>query len=164
MTRISRVAVIVLVLSSCVGCDQITKSIVRAHLPEGKSILLLDGTVRLQHAENPGAFLSLGQSLAEPMRRVLFTVGGAFLVGIALLWTLSVQSTGVLQTIGAALISGGGLGNLIDRIVQGHVTDFLNVGVGGLRTGIFNCADVALMLGIVLVALVPKKATPAARR
>jgi signal peptidase II len=56
-----------------------------------------------------------------------------------------------LQTVAIALICGGGIGNLIDRVrFDGLVTDFLNVGAGPLRTGIFNVADMALMLGLLL--------------
>jgi signal peptidase II len=54
-----------------------------------------------------------------------------------------------LQTIAAALVCGGGLGNLIDRFSQhGYVTDFLNLGIGSVRTGIFNVADFALLFGL----------------
>jgi len=46
----------------------------------------------------------------------------------------------------------GGISNLIDRILWGSVVDFMSVGVGPLRTGIFNVADVAVMIGIALIA------------
>jgi len=54
---------------------------------------------------------------------------------------------------GVTLFLAGGLSNWIDRLFRGNVVDFLNVGVGWLRTGIFNFADVAIMLGIALVVL-----------
>jgi signal peptidase II len=58
------------------------------------------------------------------------------------------------QTVGAALICSGGLGNLIDRLTHGgYVTDFLNVGIGPLRTGIFNVADFALLVGLGIIVL-----------
>jgi signal peptidase II len=53
-------------------------------------------------------------------------------------------------TVALSLIAGGGLSNLIDRIAHGgYVIDFLNIGLGGLRTGIFNIADVAIMVGAI---------------
>ncbi|HEY9518344.1 MAG TPA: signal peptidase II, partial [Gemmatimonadales bacterium] len=55
--------------------------------------------------------------------------------------------------LGLYLILGAGLSNLWDRLLRGRVIDFLNVGIGPLRTGIFNLADVALMLGLVLILL-----------
>lgn len=60
----------------------------------------------------------------------------------------------VIQTAGAALICSGGVGNLIDRLTRdGYVTHFLNVGVGPLRTGIFNIADFVLLVGLAIIVL-----------
>ena len=53
----------------------------------------------------------------------------------------------------SALIIGGGLGNLIDRILnQGAVIDFMNIGIGPIRTGVFNVADLAILAGIFIFA------------
>lgn len=63
------------------------------------------------------------------------------LVAGALLWAVGSQHMSTTQTVGAAMVCSGGIGNLIDRFAQhGHVMDFLNVGVGSLRTGVFNVA------------------------
>jgi CheY-like chemotaxis protein len=57
------------------------------------------------------------------------------------------------QTLGALLLAAGGIGNLIDRVMrEGAVIDFMNMGVGSLRTGIFNIADVQIMIGVALFA------------
>jgi signal peptidase II len=56
-------------------------------------------------------------------------------------------------TLGLALFIAGGASNWIDRVVRGSVVDFLNVGIGSLRTGVFNVADVAIMIGAVVFAL-----------
>ena len=53
--------------------------------------------------------------------------------------------------VGAGLIFAGGASNWIDRVMRGSVVDFINIGVGPLRTGIFNVADVAVMLGAVVL-------------
>jgi signal peptidase II len=147
-----RAAVVLLTILGCVGCDQYTKSIARDYLPRETPISLLNDVVRLQRDENPGAFMSLGDSLSTNARRVLFAFGGAVLViGTAFL-ALRSRRRSSAHILGAALISGGGFSNLIDRVTQGgNVTDFLNIGVGPLRTGIFNCADVALMLGLAIL-------------
>jgi signal peptidase II len=147
-----RVAVILLTVLGCVGCDQVTKSIARDHLPLRQVISLFNDTVRFQHTENPGAFLSLGDTLSSTARRVLFTLGGAWLVAATAIWAFRSKRISVSQIVGAALICGGGLGNVIDRVSHGgNVTDFLNVGVGHVRTGIFNFADMVLMLGLALL-------------
>jgi signal peptidase II len=58
------------------------------------------------------------------------------------------------MALGVALTVGGGLGNLIDRLrFDGAVIDYIRIGIGRLRTGVFNLADVALIIGLVLIAL-----------
>lgn len=147
-----RAAVVVLTVLGCVGCDQVTKSVARHYLPSPAPLSLFGGVVRLQHAENPGGFLSLGDSLPRRTRLAVFMLGGAALVIGAGFWAFRSRRLSSVQIVGAALVCGGGLSNLIDRLLQdGNVTDFLNIGVGPVRTGIFNCADVALMLGMAIL-------------
>jgi signal peptidase II len=154
MKTSARLAVILLTVVGCVGCDQLTKSVARNYLAPGMPVSLLNGLIRLQRAENPGAFLSLGDVLPTNTRRVLFTFGGAVLVVGTAFWALRSPRLRSPQIVGAALVCGGGLSNLIDRVTQGgSVTDFLNVGAGPIRTGIFNCADIALMLGVAVLIL-----------
>jgi signal peptidase II len=63
--------------------------------------------------------------------------------------------------VGLALIFAGGASNLLDRVAHGSVIDFMNVGVGPLRTGIFNVADVAIMAGVALLLLTRTRGTNA---
>lgn len=150
-TRVRRVVLIVVMLLACVGCDQTTKTLARDHLQNRPSISLLGDTVRLQYTENPGAFLSLGASLPQHWRRAVFTIGGAALVAAALIYVFFASRLSAMQIVAVALLCGGGIGNLLDRVrYDGLVTDFLNLGAGSLRTGIFNVADMALMLGLLL--------------
>lgn len=140
------------VLAGCVGCDQATKHVAASLLPEGERVSLLGGVVRLELARNAGAFLGMGSSLGQGARTAVFVWGTAALVLGALVVALR-RRTPSSVALGAALVAGGGLGNLWDRVADGGlVTDFLNLGVGPLRTGIFNVADVAIMAGAVLVA------------
>lgn len=155
MTRSMRVLLILVIMCGCVGCDQATKAIARERLPAGTTITMLHGTLRLERAENVGAFLSLGESLPKHLRSAVFTFGGLLLVTLGVLWTLFGRETDPVKTLGAALVCAGGVGNVIDRLCHsGSVTDFLNVGIGTFRTGIFNVADMVLMLGVALL-LVP---------
>jgi signal peptidase II len=154
MGNVARIAVLLTTMVVCVGCDQVTKSAARLRLDPGKSVSLFHDLVRLQHVENPGAFLSAGDSLPDSVRTILFTFGGIVLVGGAMIWTARARLMSNVQTIGAALICSGGLGNLIDRLTKGgYVTDFLNVGIGPLRTGIFNIADFVLLVGAGIIVL-----------
>jgi signal peptidase II len=154
MQRLKRIVLVVVILMSCVGCDQTTKSLAREHLQGRATVSYLGDTLRLQYAENPGGFLSLGESLPHKWSLFAFTIGGVVLVGATLLYAILAVSHSWLQVAALSLVGGGGIGNLVDRFLsQGRVTDFLNLGVGSIRTGIFNVADVALMVGLALFVL-----------
>jgi signal peptidase II len=148
-----RLGLIVGIIVATVGLDQFTKVLARDHLG-GQFLTYLGDTMRLQLTENTGAFLSLGATMDPTLRMLIFTLGiGVFLV--ATIWML-VRNAKMnhWSTVSLSLIVAGGIGNLIDRAAKGSVTDFMNVGIGWLRTGVFNVADMAIMagIGIMLVA------------
>jgi signal peptidase II len=141
-------------LTLCIALDQALKALARQYLRGEPPILLLGGVVELWYGKNPGAFLGLGADLPAWVRFWLFTV----VVGIGLVAVLIVAITSPSLTrhlaLGVALTVGGGLGNLIDRLrFDGAVIDYIRIGVGRLRTGVFNLADVALIVGLVLIAI-----------
>ena len=154
MTTRWRLALLSLVMLTCVGCDQAAKAMARDSLV-GRTISLLGGAVRFEYAENTGAFLSLGASLPSGMRTLLFVGGtGVIVLGLLVAMARGGHAGSPSGSLGLALLAGGAVGNLIDRVVyDGAVVDFVSVGLGGLRTGIFNLADVAITAGVVLVAL-----------
>jgi signal peptidase II len=152
MRTLQRIAVVTLTLLCCVGCDQMSKSAARVLLASGDAQSFLGDSLRLQLVENPGSFLSLGASLPEHFRFALFTAAvAALLIGLVAA-SLFARRLQPWRVVALALVAGGGISNLIDRLLyNGRVTDFLNVGIGGLRTGIFNVADMAIMAGALLL-------------
>ena len=152
MNKMKRIVIISIVLFSCVGCDQATKQMARQSLDGLGTISFLKDTIRLQYAENPGAFLSLGANIPENLRLLAFTVlAGILLLGL-LLYLLKTDQANRPTIIALSLVLGGGIGNLIDRVFnEGRVIDFLNLGIGTLRTGVFNVADMAITLGAVWI-------------
>jgi signal peptidase II len=164
MRRFNRLMLVAVLLICCVGCDQIAKHVVRDEMTVGESHSYVNDTLRLTYAENPGAFLSLGDSLPKWLRTVFFQ-GGVGLIVIALLWAAAfARDVDRWQIVALALLGAGGLGNLIDRVLyDGRVTDFLNIGLGGLRTGIFNIADLVEVIGVIVFAFALQSAAPSAR-
>ncbi len=159
LERSPRRVVVLLLLLACVGCDQATKRLALALLPEGRRLVLLGDVVRLEHARNSGGFLGAGAGLGEGARGAIFLWGVA-LVTLAAAGAALSRRLPARQALAWALVAGGGTGNLIDRVMTGGwVIDFMNVGIGPLRTGIFNVADLAIMGGIGLL-LVPGSRRP----
>ena len=148
MSTAKRFALILVVLVGCVGCDQTTKSIAQSYLPSTQAWSFLGDSVRLQLTHNAGAFLGLGSSLPEFWRHALFSVGGAVILFGLLGYALFVKQLQPLGVFAIALYFAGGVSNVIDRWAYGgYVVDFINVGIGPLRTGIFNFADMFIMAG-----------------
>src|SRR5688572_8595141 len=146
-----RLALIVAVLST-IGCDRVTKHAAMTMLAGAPSRSYLADTVRLVYVENSGGFLSLGAGLPSVVRTGLFTAGTGLL--LCLLVVLTIRGRwDRLPMLGVALFVAGGASNWIDRVARGSVVDFLNVGVGPLRTGIFNVADVAILAGAAMMAI-----------
>lgn len=148
----SRLVLVVAVLGT-IGCDRVTKHVATTTLAGMPSRSYLAGTVWLGYVENRGGFLSLGASLPSSVRAVIFTgATGLMLVAMTVL-AIRHRWRG-WHAIGLALFVAGGASNWIDRVVRGSVVDFLNVGIGPVRTGIFNVADVAIMFGAIIVVFV----------
>jgi signal peptidase II len=154
MRSIPRFIVVMLTLTCCVGCDQVSKSAARTMLHSGVTESLFSDSLRLQLTENPGSFLSLGASLPEHLRFTLFTAAVAVILVGLVCAALFARRLSTARFVALALVAGGGISNLIDRLLyDGRVTDFLNVGIGSLRTGIFNLADMAILAGALLLVL-----------
>ena len=143
---VSRFVLIITALAT-IACDRATKHMATTMLAGRPEQSYVADLLRVAYVENPGGFLSLGTGLPPGARMALFTVA----TGIALLMLaiLTIRRTSNrLATLGLTVFVAGGASNWIDRITRGSVVDFLNVGVGPVRTGVFNLADVAIMLGV----------------
>ncbi len=157
-----RFALIVLTLAACIGCDQQTKSFAAASLRGREPKSFLADTVRFEYAENTGSFLGLGDSLPVHLRTAVFTYACTAGVAALLVYLFLAARWSALQVVSLSLICAGGIGNLLDRwICGGYVRDFLNVGIGSIRTGIFNVADAAMMAGCVLLLFTARDRAPA---
>jgi signal peptidase II len=102
--------------------------------------------------------LGLGNSLPEHIRDLIFSgLVSLFLLGF-IIYAVRDKTMGILQNIACGLIISGGLSNLYDRITNnGGVVDFMNMGIGGLRTGIFNVADMAILAGVFMLLFLMNK-------
>jgi signal peptidase II len=140
-------------IGATIGCDRMTKDLAVSSLVGAPGRSYLSGLVRFEYAENRGGFLGLGADLPDGPRRLLFSWATGLLLLAVAIGTIGYRLSG-WPLAGAALFVAGGASNWLDRFERGSVVDFMIVGVGPVRTGIFNVADVVLMAGaaILLVA------------
>lgn len=150
-----RLLVLLAILLAVIVVDQATKSIARQTLSGVPAQEFAGGIARLEYAENAGAFLSLGAQLTPEARFWIFTVFVLLLLMGLLVFALRMSDhTPMLVVAAIGLVIGGGISNLIDRLFnEGRVSDFMQLGVGPLHTGIFNVADLAIMGGLALMLL-----------
>jgi len=149
VNKFLRAIIILFILALNIGCDQISKTIVRNNMHDNQVIGFIYNHVTLEKVENTGAFLSLGDSLGGPIRyMILPLVAVCFGLGYILYKTNITR----YKLLGIIFIIGGGVGNLYDRIVHGSVTDFMHISFfGNLQTGVFNVADMSIMAGMFII-------------
>lgn len=147
MLRFGTKVILAFTIVATFGCDRVTKHVASTTLAGAPVRSFLADTVRFGYVENAGGFLGLGADLPETVRTALFTVGTAVLLLVLVGSAFRLRWTG-WPAFAMTLLVAGGISNLFDRAVHGSVIDFINVGVGPVRTGIFNVADMAIMLGI----------------
>ncbi|MBS1500493.1 MAG: signal peptidase II [Bacteroidetes bacterium] len=136
-----------------IGCDRVTKDLAKDHLMYHEPITYLHNTVVLEYVENTGAALSLGDNLSKPVSFWLLSI--APLLFLVILFIYAIRKADTLsrwKLIAFSLIFAGGVGNIIDRLAYDrHVTDFMNVGIDNVRTGIFNVADMCVTAGVIIL-------------
>lgn len=161
MNKLYRLILILAVIGCCIGIDQAAKVVARRTLASSAPISLLGGLVIFEYAENTGAFMSLGARLPVQVRTVLWIgiVGVMMIVG--LVYLVRADELTLSQTLVLACVIGGGIGNLIDRILNnGAVIDYVSVGIGRLRTGILNIADLFVTFGVIALVWLVIRSRP----
>jgi signal peptidase II len=131
--------------------DRLTKIWAVNTLKEQPMKSYLNDVFRLVYAENTGAFLSLGSGMNDNLRYWVLAVVPVLVLLYIFFHVLTAKNLHIVQQAAFGFILGGGLSNIYDRIMEGRVVDFMNMGFGTLRTGIFNVADMSIMLGLFLM-------------
>jgi signal peptidase II len=153
-TAPSRLHWLLLITACDVLLDQLTKNWVAAHVRLGGAIPIIPRVLRITHWTNEGAAFSLFADSASPHAvrwgLVVFTAAAALAVLIALIY---LGSRITLATVALALVLGGALGNLHDRVFYGSVVDFIEVHIFSYHWPDFNVADSSIVTGACLLFL-----------
>lgn len=148
-----RTLIIFAIIIINIGCDRISKNVVRESLDYNQTIGYVNNYVTLTKVENTGAFLSMGNSLPKMVRVLALIILPLLVLGFAFYFLLMKKNISALTLTGLSFIIAGGIGNLYDRVMFGSVTDFLHINFVIFQTGIFNMADVSIMTGMFLILL-----------
>jgi signal peptidase II len=150
-----RVFLILSIVTMCIIADQGTKLLARLVLSDTLPVILFGGTIRLQLVTNGGGVWSAGESLSHGLRSWLFLMGTSIVLVGLFVFALYSRSGRFAEVLAASLLLGGGAGNFIDRLAYGgRILDFISAGRGLYRAGIFNVADMLIIVAFVLMVAV----------
>jgi signal peptidase II len=131
-----------------IATDQYTKFLAEKYLQKSDEISFLNNFLKFSLIENHGGFLGIVSSLPENVRFFFLNICVSFLLLGCLVYLFYPKKRTIRYDIPVVFVTGGGISNLLDRLLNnGGVTDFLSLGIGNFRTGIFNLADMYILIG-----------------
>ena len=128
--------------------DQITKALILDNLPLYNSITVVPGFFNITHIHNPGGAFGFLANQGPGLRKTVFLFVSLLAVCLIFWFYKKTPTTHRILATGFAMIFGGAVGNLIDRVRFGKVVDFLDFYIGNLHWPAFNIADSAITVGI----------------
>jgi signal peptidase II len=156
--RFLRVIFIIAVILAIIVSDQWSKSVIKNSPDRYTPYPVVGNLFELRYTENSGGFLGLGSSLPQNLKPAVFLIIPAIVLSFLLFFVLYnyVYRNTItnIDTFACCCILAGGVGNLIDRaLYNGNVIDFMVFGIGELKTGVMNIADMAISLGITIIVI-----------
>jgi signal peptidase II len=139
--------------ATTLAADRATKYLIETRTSGSFRFVVIPQIVTIVHSQNPG--IAFGVFSDSPSRSLeVALVAGAAAVLALLIWLLvSGRAGGTLARAGVALMAGGAAGNVLDRVMHGVVTDFVEVRLGHYIWPAFNVADSALSVGAALILI-----------
>jgi len=143
-----------LIAAAVVLLDRLTKGMIKTHIGAYDSITVIPGLFNIVHTENPGIAFGMLSNASGPWRDILLIgFSAAVLIAISVMLLRPASRHDAVLRTAFAFILGGAFGNLYDRIVNGTVTDFVEVHAGQHYFPAFNVADSAITIGACLLLL-----------
>jgi signal peptidase II len=151
--HITKLKLLALVSGPILALDLATKAWVLANLPLGGGFTVIPGFFDITHVHNPGGAFGFLAGLGAEVRMLLFVAVALAAIALVLVFYWQTPTAERATAFGLALVLGGAVGNLVDRLRFGVVVDFLDVYAGELHWPAFNVADSAITVGVVLIAV-----------
>jgi len=146
--RVVKPAILLLTALVILVADQVSKALVVGSLALGERVRVIGDVVQIWHVQNRGAAFSLFQGGS-----LLFLLVSIVSIGLVAYFYRTFRTRAWPIHLVLGVILGGTLGNFIDRLRQGYVTDWLSVGIGDLRWPTFNVADSSIVIGIGILVI-----------
>ena len=128
--------------------DQLTKAVILSRVPLYRTISIIPGFFSFTHIHNPGGAFGFFATQSSNVRTIVFLLVSSMAVGLIFYFYQQTPRSHPWLATGFALILGGAVGNLIDRVRFGKVVDFLDFYIGQLHWPAFNIADSAITIGV----------------
>jgi len=141
------------IVGAIAALDQVAKALVDRYLELHESRTIVEGLARLTHVQNRGAAFGILSDADLPYQSVLFSVVSVIALGAIAVYAWKLPDASRLPQTALALIMGGAVGNLIDRMRLGYVIDYVDVYWGRHHWPAFNVADSAISIGVALLVL-----------
>jgi len=153
LVRLTSTQVLLAIAAAVLVLDQATKTWIREALPLHASVTVIPGLLDLTHVRNTGAVFGLLNAADIPFKPALMTVIALLALVAIAIYAWRSAGDGPAARLALALILGGAVGNLVDRVRIGYVVDFVDVYWRGYHFWAFNVADAAISVGAVLLIL-----------
>lgn len=141
------------IIALVLAADQVTKHAIEAYTTSDYFRVVIPGLLNLIHTHNPGVAFSMFANAHSPAVRFLLVLFSVAVI-VFLFWLLAARRAGGrMGQIGMALIIGGAVGNVLDRLTRRGVTDFIDLHVQNHHWPTFNVADSAIVIGAALVLM-----------
>jgi signal peptidase II len=136
-----------------VVCDQASKALVRARFQLGESITVIRGLFDIARVHNTGTAFGFMNGIDFPFKAAVLAAVALVALGGLTLYLVTLPADQRLARTGLAMILGGALGNLVDRVALGYVTDFVDLYWANWHFWAFNVADAAITVGVAIILL-----------
>jgi signal peptidase II len=151
--------ILMLLTLALVGCDHATKAVAEATLAHRGPMTIVPGLLDLRYARNADTAFSLFHALHFPGKMALLVAISAIAIGAVMFAWWRRRGASAVEQAAYALIVAGAAGNVIDRVRRGYVVDFIEIH----RWPVFNVADMAIVAGVVLLAILAMRRSRAPR-
>jgi len=142
-----------LLVIAALAFDRWTKSLIQSRFSLNESISVIDDFFNITYVRNTGVAFGIFSSISSPAKAILLSAFTSAAAAVVVIYSLRTPARDRLLQVALALILGGALGNLFDRLRYGYVIDFLEFYFHSYHWPSFNVADSAITTGVVLLAV-----------